>query len=232
MMNGRAYIAEFIGTFTLVFIGAGAVMVNAAFGGGGLVGIALAHGLTLMVMIYALGHISGTHINPAVTIAMLFGRQIGTVKAIGYIIAQLLGAALAGVVLNLPAPNDPSQGAYLGATLPGGVQEASFVMLIELILTFFLVLVIYSVAVDDRAPKGFAGLAIGMTLAFCILMGGPLTGASLNPARTFGPAFGCLLAGAGSAAWKAHLAYWIGPILGGILASIVYQFGLKQQEND
>jgi MIP family channel proteins len=201
----REYIAEFIGTFALVFIGAGAVAA-----GGSLVAVALAHGLVLMCMVYAVGHISGCHINPAVTIGMWVTKKIDGAKAFGYIVFQIFGGLVAAYFLAVIFAN-PNYGAI---SLAEGVSFGQG-LLVEAILTFFLVFVIFGVAVDKRSAKGIYGVAIGMVLSFSILMGGALTGASLNPARSFGPA---LVSGM----WMNHLVYWIGPIIGGIIAAILY----------
>jgi MIP family channel proteins len=210
MMNDdrRPYLAEFVGTFALVFVGAGA----GALGAGGLVGVALAHGLILVGMIYAFGHISGTHINPAVTVALLVTRRIAPVVAVGYIVAQVLGGVLAGLALRAILPGQESLGNTLLAedvTILGG-------FLVEMILTFLLVTVIFGGAVDTRSPKGFAGLGIGLTLAGLISMGGPLTGASLNPARTLGPA---VATGNFNDLWL----YLVAPVVGGALAALLFQ---------
>ncbi|MDO8553224.1 MAG: MIP family channel protein [Candidatus Micrarchaeota archaeon] len=218
--NFGSYVAEFLGTFALVFIGAGAVLVNALTGGAvGLVGIALAHGLVLMAMIYALGHFSGGHYNPAVTISMLVSKSITVSKAVAYIISQLLGAAFAGFLLFIMFPVATSSQLYgFPTTLSFG-----FGVLVEAVLTFFLVLTIYGVAVDNKSPKGFHGLAIGLVLTFDILMGGTQTGAAMNPARAFGPALA-------SGVWAPQLIYWIGPIIGAILAAVVYTYILMDKD--
>ena len=207
IMNTKALVAEGIGTFALVFIGAGA----GALGVGGLVGVALAHGLTLLVIAYAYGHISGAHINPAVTIGLWAARQIGTLTASAYILVQLLGGILAGYALSFVL-GGPGSG--LGATvLASGVSPIQGVVL-EAILTFFLVNTVLNAAVSGKAGN-LAGLAIGLTLAFSILMGGPLTGASLNPARTLGPA---VATGNYADIWL----YFVGPAVGGVLAALLY----------
>ncbi|MGH2542548.1 MAG: MIP/aquaporin family protein [Ardenticatenaceae bacterium] len=203
----KAYLAELIGTFALVFVGAGA----GTLATGGLVGVALAHGLILAGMIYAFGHVSGTHVNPAVTIGLLATGRIQPVVAGGYLVAQLIGAALAGLALRVIFPAQE----LLGNTLLGDGVTVLGGFLAEMLLTFLLVTVIYGGAVDVRSPRGFAGLGIGLTLAAAILMGGPLTGASLNPARTFGPA---LATGNFTDFWL----YLVAPILGGVLAGLLY----------
>jgi glycerol uptake facilitator-like aquaporin len=190
----KAYAAEFIGTFALTFVGAGAI----ANGQAGLVGVALAHGVAIMTMIYALGHISGIHINPAVTVGVWLGGKLKASDAIAYIIAQVLGATVAGFLL-LMVFGDPS------------------------VKTFFLVMVVWGAAVDGRTAGPAVGLAIGLTVTMDILMGGPITGAAVNPARYTGTA---IAAG--------HLSefyvYWIGPLLGGAVAGLLYsQLFYKQK---
>ncbi len=216
-----SFFAEAVGTFALVFIGAGAVTVQGwSQGAVSLVGIALAHGLVLAGMIYAFGHLSGTHVNPAVTVSMVVAKKIGLGQGFLYIIAQLIGAVIAGSALRAIFPDMPNA---LGSTDLGEGVTYSRGVAIEAILTFLLVTSIFGAAVDDRAPKGFAGLAIGFTLASCILMGGPLTGASLNPARSFGPALA-------SGYWGNHCLYWIGPIAGGVFAAVLNRAVLAKSE--
>lgn len=207
-MNTKSLIAEFIGTFALIFIGAGAVAINA----GGLIGAAFAHGFVVVAFIYAYGHISGTHINPAVTLGLLIAGEIKLVAAIGYWIVQFLGGILGAVLLNalLPNPGD------LGVTiLTEGVTPIQG-LVIEIVLTFFLVNTIFTTAVNGKAGN-FAGLAIGLTLIACILIGGPLTRASLNPARTLGPAIFST-----DPQWGNIWLYFIGPCIGAILAALLY----------
>ena len=215
-MNGRALTAEFVGTFTLIFIGAGAGTIS-----GSLVAVAFAHGLVVLGLAYAYGHISGTHINPAVTFGLLVGGQIEIKAAIGYIVAQLAGG-IAGAVALAFALGDKA--GALGATMPAdgiGTGQAFF---IEVFLTFLLVNAIYHTAVSGKAGN-MAPVAIGMTLVFCILMGGPLTGASLNPARSLGPALFSDAPGALSSLWI----YWTACPLGAGLAALLYRF-LKDPE--
>ena len=224
----RPLLAEFIGPFALVFIGAGAILtaITQGFGDGGtLVMVALAHGLAIGLMVAAAGHISGGHYNPAVTIALFIGGKIGLIKSAGYIIAQLLGAVVAAMLLDyifdkslvdlaasIPAINYGGEGDADGLIIGRGRT-----LVIEVILTFFLVYVICGVAVDSRGAHAIAPLAIGLTITMDILMAGPLTGAAMNPARHFGPA---LVAGE----WKDTWIYWAGPIVGGALASIVHNY--------
>jgi len=205
----KKYLAEFIATFTLIFVGAGSILA-----GNNLTGIAFAHGLAIMVMVYATAHISGAHINPAVTIGMWVTKKINTKDGVFYIIAQLLGGVLGAFLLKIFFVNADSSLNLGATTLASGVSFFNGVF-IEAVLTFLLVFVIFAVAVDKRAPAGFYGLAIGMVITFDILVGGPLTGAAMNPARAFGPA---LVSGY----FVNHLVYWIGPIVGGIAGALVY----------
>lgn len=211
----KPFLAEAIGTFALIFFGAGSIIMDAYTGGGvGLVGIALAHGVALAVVITATAHISGGHINPAVTIGVWVGRKIETRMALVYIAAQLLGAVIAAAFLAGLYPPAAVDAASLGTPMLASDITVGTGIVIEAILTFFLVFTVFGTAVDSRAPN-LGGWAIGLVLVFAILAGGPLTGASLNPARTFGPA----LVGMH---WAGHIVYWVGPILGGIVAAGVY----------
>jgi MIP family channel proteins len=213
----KPVVAELIGTFGFVFLGAGSIITNTLSRGAvGLIGIAFALGLGLAIMITIFGPISGGHINPAVTIAFLVTRRIAPLLGLLYIVAQLVGATLAGLLLRAIYPRPVWQAAQLGTTnLAPGVSFGTGV-LIEAILTFLLVLAVFGTAVDPRAPK-IAGFAIGLTVFVDVLVGGPLTGASMNPARTFGPA----LAGG---FWQNELVYWIGPIVGAIIAALIYEY--------
>jgi MIP family channel proteins len=215
----KPLIAEFIGTFAFVFIGAGSIITNTLTHGTlSTVGIALAHGLALSIVITIFAATSGGHINPAVTVAMLVTRRIKPLLGLLYIVAQLVGATLAGLLLRAMFPFAIWQAARLGT--PNLVPGVSFGtgVLIEATLTFFLVLAVFGTAVDPRSPK-IGGFGIGLTVGFDILMGGALTGASMNPARTFGPA----LAGG---FWQNDLVYWMGPIIGAVLAALIYEYGI------
>ena len=209
--------AEFLGTFALVFIGAGAVCMNEWTGGAlGLLGVAIAHGTVLGVMISAMGHISGGHFNPAVTIGVLSANKIDSVKAAVYVMAQLLGGVAAAVLLKATLPTTIWQAANLGTPALDIAITTGQATLLEAVLTFFLVLTVFGTAVDAKGSwNAIAGFGIGTVLVFDILLGGPLTGAAMNPARAFGPALA-------SGHWNQHVVYWLGPILGGVSAATVY----------
>ena len=219
-MNTKNLVAEFIGTFALIFIGAGAV----AIGAGGLIGAAFAHGFVVVAFIYAYEHISGTHINPAVTLGFLIAGEIEFVAAIGYWIVQFLGGILGAVMLNVVLPNPGDLGVTILTTEANGgafTVTATQGLIVEIILTFFLVNTIFNTAVSGKAGN-FAGLAIGLGLMFCIVMGGPLTRASLNPARTLGPA---IVSGNYADIWL----YFVGPLVGAALAALLYIGVLKDK---
>ena len=232
MVNPRAWFAESVATFALVFFGplsiilAGPITAQStteAFGGAlsipGLLMISLAHGAVIGLMVYTFGHVSGAHINPAVTISMLVTKRIGIKDGIAYIIFQLIGAVAAAASLKVIFPE-------LGAKVNFGTQggpsnflnyNAMSGFAVEMILTFFLVTVIFMAAVHKKAAPGFAGFAIGGMIFLIHLVGVPLTGASVNPARTFGPA---LISGF----WEFHWIYWVGPIIGGIIAGLIMNY--------
>ena len=219
-MDTKNLVAEFVGTFALIFIGAGAV----AIGAGGLIGAAFAHGFVVIAFIYAYGHISGTHINPAVTLGFLIAGEIEFVVAVGYWIVQFLGGILGAVLLNVVLPDPGDLGVTILTTEANGgafTVTATQGLIIEIILTFFLVNTIFNTAVSGKAGN-FAGLAIGLALMFCIVMGGPLTRASLNPARTLGPA---IVSGNYTDIWL----YFVGPGVGAILAALFYIGVLKDK---
>jgi aquaporin TIP len=206
----RRAFAEFVGTFALVFIGVGSV-----FFAGGLVGVALAHGLVIAVMASAVGHISGAHFNPAVTFGFLITRRMAPALAGVYLVTQLLAAILAMLALKLIFPAEGN----LDNAVPRVAEQISLGagVLTEAILTFFLVWVVFATAADPRgAFKSVAGLAIGLTITFDILGGGPLTGAAMNPARALGPE---LVQGE----WSDFWVYWVGPLAGGGVAALAYE---------
>jgi MIP family channel proteins len=216
-MNTRNLVAEFIGTFTLIFIGAGSVVINP----GNLVAVALAFGSVVVAFVYAYGHISGAHINPAVTLALLIAGEIQFTEAIRYWIVQFAGGILGAYVLKGVLPVNGDLGVTILATNVTPING----LIVEIVLTFFLVNTIFNTAVSGKAGN-FAGLAIGLTLVFCILMGGPLTRASLNPARTLGPA---IAAGAEHAQWGNIWLYFVGPFIGAVLAALLYIGVLKDK---
>ena len=215
-MNIKSLVAEFIGTFALIFVGAGAVAIDI----GGLAGAAFAHGFVVVAFVYAYGHISGTHINPAVTLGLLIAREIEFVAAVGYWIVQFLGGIFGAVLLNVLLPNPGDLGVTI---LSEGVTPVQGLG-IEIVLTFFLVNTIFNTAVNGKAGN-FAGLAIGLSLIACIFMGGPMTRASLNPARTLGPAIFST-----DPQWGNIWLYFVGPCVGAILAALLYIGVFKHKE--
>jgi aquaporin NIP len=206
----RALAAELIGTFALVFAGAGAIMVDDKTHQLGHVGVAIAFGLVIMVMIYAVGHISGAHFNPAVSFAFALTRHFSWTRLLGYWIAQVAGALLAAAILRGSLGNR----AHVGATLPAGSQAQAFLW--EAVLTFFLMFVIMSVATDTRAVGEAAAIAVGGTVGLDAMFGGPVTGASMNPARSLGPA---LVSGDLHALWV----YIVAPLVGAAVGGLAYQ---------
>ena len=202
--------AEFVGTYALVTAGCGAIIVNTLTGSLSHVGIALTFGLVIMVMIAATGHLSGAHFNPAVTLAFVFIRRFAWREVPAYILGQLFGATLGALTLRTMF----GVIANLGATLPQAGAPQSFG--IEFLMTAGLMFVITAVATDPRVPKPVAALAIGASITLAALWGGPISGASINPARSFGPA---LLAGI----WSDQWIYWLGPILGVSFGALTYQ---------
>jgi aquaporin TIP len=214
----RRGVAEFIGTFTLIFVGAGSIMAAAGIHDPTLIGIAVAHGLAIAVMVSAVGHISGGHFNPAVTFGMLVTRRIEPMLGVVYWAAQFGGAVIAALLLDWIFPTVAVDGTKLGAPLLNASISSGAGVATEAILTFFLVWVIFATAVDPRGTfKAIAGLAIGFTITLDVLMGGPLTGAAMNPARAFGPE---LVHGEWSNAWI----WYVGPVLGGAAAAVLYEW--------
>ncbi len=200
-------IAEAIGTFTLIFIGIGAIYANP-----GLLGVAIAHGLAIAVMVSATAGISGGHLNPAVTLGLLVGGKIDFKDSLMYWASQLAGATIAAFVCLALFNRDI---VIAGTPQLGADVHPMAGIVIEAIVTFFLVFVVYGTAVDPRGPK-IGGLAIGFTITMGILFAGPLTGGAINPARVFGPALAV-------SNWTNHYVYWIGPMIGGALAGFTYK---------
>jgi aquaporin NIP len=207
----RRALAEGLAAFALVFAGCGAIVADAVYGGLGTVGVALAFGLVIMVMVYATGHLSGAHINPAVTLAFTLTRHFPARDAAAYVLAQVAGAVAAALLLLAIWPDQPGN---LGTTTPS-VGDGS-ALAYELVLTAFLMFVIMAVATDTRAVGAAAAIAIGGTVGLDALFGGAVTGASMNPARSFGPALA-------SAEWADLWLYLVGPVAGAALGGLAYQ---------
>ena len=218
MTTLRVLLAESLGTFYLCFAGIAAIVCTAPpiNSGGGLVAIALAHGLALSIAVNNFGGISGAHFNPAVTMAMLVTGRIKAPLAMLYVVAQLLGATVAAVTCREIFPAEAVSAVMLGIPLPAAWATTGTVLCVEFVLTFLLITSIFGTAVDERGKTvKIGGFGIGLTVAFDILAGGPITGASMNPARSFGPA---LVMGH----WDWHWLYWVAPILGGCAAALFY----------
>jgi len=211
MILARRLLAEFIGTFALVFVGCAAVCVPAP--AKNLLSIALAFGLTVAVMVSAAGHISGAHFNPAVSFALFLTKKMIPMDAVFYILTQLIAAGCASSILKAWFGG----AALAGATpVPSDPFTPGMAFAMEVIMTFFLVFVIFGVAVDKRGPGQLAGILIGLTVTLDILIGGPYTGASMNPARSFGPALA-------SGTWTDFWVYLAGPLVGAALGAFAYQ---------
>lgn len=220
----QKYVAEGFATFIFIFVCAGAVLANAQMGGGlQAVGMGLVSGLALAAMIYSVWHISGAHLNPAVTIAMWATGHIKTLTGLGYILAQLAGSFVAALFLKVVFSGVSPQ-YFLGDTsLAAGVTPGMGI-LVEALLTFFLVWTIFGTLVDKKAISGFGALAVGFMLAIGVMIGGGITMGALNPARSFGPALV-------SSHWGTHYVYWIGPVIGALVAAFVYHFSFLKKPN-
>lgn len=208
--DARRWLAEGIGTFFLVFAGPGTVMANAGSHGIGPVGVALAFAFVIIAMICAVGHLSGAHLNPAVTVGFWAAGRFPGREVMPYVAAQCAGAIGASALLR----STMGLVGQMGATLPSIATGPAFAL--ELAMSFALMFVIMAVATDDRVAGGTAAIAVGFTVGFCALTGGAATGASMNPARSLGPA---LVAGL----WRAHWLYWVAPMAGAVLAAKVYE---------
>ena len=227
MVNTRAWLAEAIATFALVFFGPLSVILSAAWFGDGLsteaiIFISLGHGGIIVLMVYAFGHVSGAHINPAVTIPMMILKKIGVKDGIGYILFQIMGAILATLTLQALFPEIGKKvfwGAHGGPSELLGNSMMSG-LAVEIILTFFLLVVIFMTVVHNKAPKQIYGGAIGGMVFMLHLVGVPLTGASMSPARSFSPA---VVAG-DTGLWEVQWLYWGGPIIGGIIGAVVMHY--------
>lgn len=218
----RRCVAEFLGTFAIVFFGCGAIATLASHGVAGHLAINAVFGLTVAFAIYALGHVSAAHFNPAVTVAFAAGRHFPWREVPGYIIAQVLGAVAASG-LHAAFFADQAREVSFGATLPA--LDLARTLAVEVVMTFFLMLVIVSVATDKRANPAIPGIAIGMTVAVCGLFAGPLTGSSLNPARSLAPSLF-----AGGTALSTVWVYLVGPVIGACLAAWTYAYVRVNQE--
>jgi aquaporin TIP len=221
----RPCLAEFIGTFYLCFAGIAAILCNTPSVGGisGLLGIALAHGLALSIAVNVFGGISGAHFNPAVTSGFLVTGRITPGTSIAYVVSQLLGATTAAGVCRTIFPADSVAATHLGLPLPAQWASTGIILTTEFILTYLLMTSIFGTAVDERG-RGvkIGGFGIGLTVAFDILAGGAVTGASMNPARSFGPALELMY-------WQWHWAYWLAPIAGACCAALVYEHLLLER---
>jgi MIP family channel proteins len=212
----RRAVAESIGAFTLTFIGAGAAAAAGGVHDPTLIGVAIANGLAIGVMVCALGPISGGHFNPAITFGFVLARKIKPQLAVIYWIAQFSGAALAALLVRDLLPREITEAVKLGVPALGHGVDASSGFLLEAVLTFFLVIVVFGAAVDLRGPfNAVAGLAIGLTITIDVLFGGPFTGAAMNPSRAFGPQ----LVGDH---WANGWVWYAGPLLGGAVAALLY----------
>jgi len=214
----RLAVAEFIGTFTLIFIGAGSIIAAHGIEDPSLIGIAIAHGLAIGVMVAAYARVSGAHFNPAVTFGFLLTRRIKPALAGVYWVAQLAGATVAALLLKGLLPSGETEAVKLGVPALGHGVDAAAGATLEAILTFLLVTVVFATAVDPKgAFKSIAALMIGLTITIDILFGGPFTGAAMNPARAFGPQ---LVGGYWSNGWV----WYVGPLVGGAIAAVLYEW--------
>lgn len=221
-MKQKALVAEFIGTFALVFVGVGVMTADSMTGGKvGLIGIALAHGLIFAVMVSATAAISGGHLNPAVTLGALVARKIDRKTALAYMIAQCLGAVVGSLVVEFAMPVTALATVGFGIPVVGPNITPLEAVLTEAVLTFFLMFAYCGTVMDRRAPQ-LGGLFIGLTVTLGILVGAPISGAAMNPARHFGPA---LISATFDNIWI----YWIGPFIGAGLAALIYNSILERE---
>jgi aquaporin Z len=215
----RRSTAEALGTFGLVFIGTAIIAVKGyPDAQSGLLGVALAHAIVLSIMITATMSISGGHLNPAVTVGLLVARRVSSRTAVAYIVAQLVGAVLGALMLKAIFPANITRSVAFGTPSIVGTMTLNQAIVVEGVLTFFLVSAVFGTCVNPDAPK-VGGFGVGLVLLFDILVGGPLTGSAVNPARAFGPA---LVSGQ----WIGHIVYWVGPLLGGIVAAGLWEYWL------
>ena len=227
MDNYKKYLAELLGTFALVFVGSGCVcadyyLVKSGSQGFGLLGIAIAFGFVVVAVAYSLGYISGAHINPAVTISMVATGRIKAGIGVMYIASQVAGATFAGYLLKILFPEALSS-VFLGTCVLGSSVTVTQAIIMEAVITFLLVFVVYATVVDKRSTPALAGLAIGFVVLFGVMVGGAISGGSMNPARVFGPAIA-------SGHFANHYVWWIGPIVGGITAGFTYDLFFSEKK--
>lgn len=215
------YLAEGFGTFIFVLVAAGSLLAQEQTGMLGIVGIALAHAFALSAVIYSAWHISGAHLNPAITLAQALTGHIQPLVAGGYILAQLIGSVGAALVLKFIFVGVSAQ-AFLGDVSLGTNVSPVTGIIVEAIFTFGLAWVVYGATISKKAASGFGGIAAGMILGAAVLVVGHITGAALNPARSFGPALIAIH-------WEYHFIYWIGPFIGAILAGVLSHFVIEKR---
>jgi glycerol uptake facilitator protein len=225
--NYKKYLAELLGTFALVFVGSGCVcadyyLVKSGSQGFGLLGIAIAFGFVVVAVAYSLGYISGAHINPAVTVSMVATRRIKAGVGGMYIISQIAGATLAGYLLKILFP-EALASVFLGTCVLGSSVTVTQAIVMEAVITFLLVFVVYATVIDKRSTPALAGLAIGFVVLFGVMVGGAISGGSMNPARVFGPAIA-------SGHFANHYVWWIGPIVGGVFAGFTYDMFFSEKK--
>ncbi len=218
--SNKKFLSELLGTFALVFVGSGCVcadyyLVKSGSQGLGLMGIAIAFGFVVVAIVYSLGYISGAHINPAVTISMIITKRMQAGVGLMYVISQVAGATFAGYLLKLLFPEALSS-VFLGTCVLGSNVTVIQAIIMESVITFLLVFVVYATVIDKRATPALSGLAIGFVVLFGVMVGGTISGGSMNPARVFGPAIA-------SGHFENHYVWWIGPVVGGVFAGMFYE---------
>lgn len=226
MDSFKKYIAEFLGTFTLVFVAAGAVCTDyylrkAGGAGIGVLGFSIAYGLAIVSITYALCYISGAHVNPAVTIACWITKRMNPNIAIKYIIAQIAGSVLAGFTLKMLFP-EAMYTVHLGASILGDGVSVAQGLVMEFVISFLFVLTVFGTAVDKRSFSNFSGLTTGLVVLFGVLIGSPISSGAMNPARAFGPAIA-------SGQFSHHYIWWVGPVFGGMAAAFFYDTVLAEK---
>ncbi len=225
--SNKKYLSELLGTFALVFVGSGCVcadyyLVKTGSQGFGLMGIAVAFGFVVVAVVYSLGYISGAHINPAVTISMIATKRMEAGTGLMYIISQVAGATFAGYLLKLLFPEALSS-VFLGTCVLGSNVTVTQAIIMESVITFLLVFVVYATVIDKRATPALSGLAIGFVVLFGVMVGGTISGGSMNPARVFGPAIA-------SGHFQNHYVWWIGPVIGGVFAGFCYDILFSEKK--